>query len=210
MHDNFLRELNWFQNKADGSRKALEITQERDERLPKVPEKSEVKNKVATGQPKDNDSRLVAADSKQIYDALASVSPQLARSYEQIKNDIEDSSRLSWAGTAHEIREILSHLLRTLAPSDEVEKQNWFKREDGTSGPTQKQRVIYIIKQHDAGSKEKEVVERVVDLEDRLGTLVRTTYSRASDAAHRIKGRVEVRRILRYFEAFAFDLLDLD
>ena len=43
-----------------------------------------------------------------------------------------------------------------------------------------------------------------------IGDLVRATYTRASDAAHRTKDRREVRRIVRYFEAFAHDLLDLD
>jgi len=61
-----------------------------------------------------------------------------------------------------------------------------------------------------AGSKEQQVAEQVDVMEDRMGNLVRATYTRVSDAAHRTKDRREVRRIVRYFEVFAHDLLDLD
>ncbi|MFZ2169953.1 MAG: hypothetical protein WAW61_10000 [Methylococcaceae bacterium] len=63
---------------------------------------------------------------------------------------------------------------------------------------------------HGAGSKEREVVEQVVKLESMIEDLVRSTYARASDAAHRFKPKTEVVRVLRYFEAFAYDLLNLN
>ncbi len=146
----------------------------------------------------------------EIYDALMSVSDSLARSYAQIKVDIKDNSRISWAGTAHEIREVLATLLRLLAPDDILRSESWFKQEPETSGPTQKQRVHYILLKNGAGSKERQVVEQVVNLETLIEDLVRLTYARASDAAHRFKPRSEVAKLLRYFEAFAYDLLDLN
>lgn len=142
--------------------------------------------------------------------ALERVSPELARSYDQILEDIADRSRKSWAGTAHEIRETLAALLRYMASDEEVQAQAWYIQNSNTNGPTQKQRVRYILETQSPSSKRANVVKEVSVLEDRIGRLVRATYARASDAAHRFKGRREVIRILRYFEVFARDLMDLD
>jgi len=145
-----------------------------------------------------------------IYKGLFNLFSPLASSYLQVKLDIEDSSRTSWAGTAHEIREVLATMLRLLAADHLVSAQQWFIQEPKTAGPTQKQRVRYILQQYGAGSKEREVVEQATKLEEMIGDIVRATYSRASDAAHTFKARKEVLRIIKYFDVFAHDLLNLD
>lgn len=145
-----------------------------------------------------------------IYSALLNLSEVLANSYAQVKEDIENETRLSWAGSAHEIREVLRTMLELLAPDSEIVVSHWYEQDKNTSGPTQKQRVLYILRKQGAGSKEQDVVKKVVSLEEMIGDLVRATYSRSSDAAHRFKTRKEVRPILKYFEAFAHDLLNLD
>lgn len=137
------------------------------------------------------------------------MSEPLASKYAQVKLDVETTDRLSWSGSAHEIREVLRGLLETLAPKEAVATEPWYVQDESASGPTHKQRVRYILRTRDSGSKEQKVAEQV-DMEDKIGDLVRATYTRASDAAHRTKDRREVRRIVRYFEAFAHDLLDLD
>ncbi|MBB5397510.1 hypothetical protein [Mucilaginibacter sp. AK015] len=144
-----------------------------------------------------------------LYIALSKLSESLSTSYLQVKVDLDDDSRISWAGTAHEIREIVSHILRLLAPDETVTNQPWYKEEGNANGPTQKQRVKLILQNQSAGSKQKEVIELVVNMENLIGSLVRATYSRASDAAHRLKGRKEAKRLIKYFEAFANDLLDI-
>jgi len=144
-----------------------------------------------------------------IHEALINISNELANSYLQVILDLQRTDRISWAGTAHEIRELLATLLRELAPNDEVCKQEWFVQEPDTSGPTQKQRVKYIVQINKSGSKEKKVIEQVDYLDERIATIVRSTYNRASNAAHRFKPKQEVIRILKYFEAFALDLLNL-
>lgn len=88
--------------------------------------------------------------------------------------------------------------------------QPGWQPEKGMTSPTQKQKVIYILSGHGAGSKEEEVVKQVNTIEERVGNLVRAIYSRASNAAHGTKDKKEVGRILNYFEAFAHDLLDLE
>jgi len=147
---------------------------------------------------------------EKIFRALNNISTTLGNSYSQVITDIQDAQRVSWAGTAHEVREIIATLLRTIAPDDKVKKESWYKQETNTSGPTQKQRVHYILKTRNAHSKELEVVEQITKLEDMIEDLVRATYSRASDAAHTHKSRTEVVRLLRYFEAFALDLLNIE
>lgn len=151
----------------------------------------------------------VGPSSSSVESALERVDPALAASYRQVRADLADVSRTSWAGTAHELREILGTLLRKLAPDEAVVNQTWFNQEPNTTGPTQKQRVRYILQQRNAGSKEREVAQHVAALETMVGEVVRAMYSRASDAAHRFKGRTEATRLLNYFDAFAHDLLDI-
>lgn len=148
-------------------------------------------------------------DRTDIYKALLDISIPLGRSYLQVKMDIQDPHRHSWAGTAHEIRQIISSLLEALAPDTEVRKQPWYTQEKASKGPTQKQRAQYIIRKRKAGSNEEKIVKLSANLDDWIGNLVRETYSRASDAAHRFKEQKEAIKILRYFEAFAEDLLNL-
>jgi hypothetical protein len=153
--------------------------------------------------------KLFQIDRKDILLALENISPNLASSYAQVKQDIQDDSRISWAGTAHEVREILANLLRLLAPDKEVTLQSWYKQEGESRKPTRKQRVRYILQSRGANSTQREVVEKVDVLEEMVADLINSTYGRASDAAHTFETKKEVIRLLRYFEAFAHDLLDL-
>lgn len=145
-----------------------------------------------------------------ILQALQPMSGSLANSYIQIIADFEDEQRVSWAGTAHEIRELLRKILEYLAPTEKVQAEPWFKQIANTSGPTQKQRVKYILLTRKKDSKQSKVTQDIAIIDDKVGELVRDVYGRASDAAHRSKDKAEAFKILRYFEAFAYDLLDLD
>lgn len=193
--DGLFRHLRDAQRRVVDTRKALETLG-----LDPAPTTDRVSAEVPA-------TRYVRND---IYEALLKVSVPLASKYAQAKTDLEDDHRLSWSGSAHEIREVLRGLLEVLAPDADVTAQSWYKQDKSASGPTQKQRVRYVLRERGAGSKEQKVTEHVDFVEDRVGDLVRATYTRASDAAHRTKDRTEVRRIVRYFEAFAHDLLDLD
>lgn len=172
--------------------------------------RSAIESLVNVESPNRTTSSPAERKKSNLYQALLDVSEPLALSYAQVRADLEDKDRTSWAGTAHEIRELVSTMLRLLAPDHEVTVQNWYTQEPKTSGPTQKQRVRYALQQQNAGSKRLGVVEEVDIIEAKIADLVRATYSRASDAAHRMKGRTEAMRVFRYFEAFAYDLLNLD
>jgi hypothetical protein len=145
-----------------------------------------------------------------IYDALSLVDTKCADYYAQAYLDLADASRISWIGTAHLVREALATTLRTLAPDNDVKAMVWFKPESQDGRPTHKQRVRYILQNRKAGTTEREVAEQIDLIEDRVASIVRSTYSRASSAAHTGTERREALTILRYFEAFAHDLLDLD
>lgn len=164
---------------------------------------------------KDVQSNTAADYQKNLYsdeaivDALFKISDAVGNSYLQITADFQDESRLTWDGTAHAIRELLRKLLEHLAPNDQVLTQVWYKQETGTAGPTQKQRVRYILEQHKSDSKRKQVVANIDMIDTMIGSLIRDVYGRASDAAHRSKDKTEAYRVLRYFDAFAHDLLNL-
>lgn len=140
----------------------------------------------------------------EIYNKLLEISKELSDLYLQIIADFEDEHRLSWAGTSHEIRELLRRMLETLAPDVEVQEALWFKKQ-GDTGVTRRQRVRYILEKRGVDSNVMQVAE---DIES-IGKLTSDVYGRASDAAHRLKSKNEAFRILRYFHAFTHDILDI-
>ncbi|MHB0856746.1 MAG: pPIWI-associating nuclease domain-containing protein [Anaerolineae bacterium] len=142
------------------------------------------------------------------YACISRLSSEIARSYVQIKADLADSSRLSWAGTAHEIRESLRAILELLAPDSEVLAQAWYVQDKNTTGPTHRQRVQYILQLRGAGSKEQAVTSTLSGLDELVPDIVRKTYARASDAAHGNKTKNEVQRIFNYYCIFVRDLLE--
>jgi hypothetical protein len=138
---------------------------------------------------------------------LRDVGEGIADSYIQVASDLATDDRLTWMGTAHEIREMLRGILDTLAPVEEIRKTTWYKQESGTSGPTQKQKVRYISEQKKAGSAEKKLTDDLGVIEEKVEAFARDMYGRSSDAAHRSKNKTEAFKLLKYFEAFAFDML---
>lgn len=156
-----------------------------------------------------DESPATSSMESHIYDALFQVHPMCAKCYKQAYLELADPTRISWVGTAHLIREALATVLRTLAPDDKVRATSWYTPETDDGRPTHKQRVRYILRQRHAGKAEQAVTEQVELIEELIANLVRSTYSRASAAAHSGAERRDVRRILLYFEAFAHDLLDL-
>ncbi len=138
---------------------------------------------------------------------IRNISPRVADSYVQVASDLASDDRLTWMGTAHEIREMLRGILDTLAPVEVVKASTWYKQTPDTSGPTQKQRVRYISEQKKAGSAEKKLTDDLGVIEEKVESFARDMYGRSSDAAHRSKDKTEAFKLLKYFEAFAFDML---
>lgn len=145
----------------------------------------------------------------EVYARLNKVAVSLAESYRQVHADLADKSRISFRGTAGELRETLRELLELLAPDEKVKAQSWYSAVEGRKDPTHQQRAKYVLEQRGSGSKPLEVANRAVSLiEDGLSKLVRDMYSRTSAAAHTGKDIEEVQRMLRHFDALVYDLCE--
>src|SRR5436853_1687862 len=82
---------------------------------------------------------------------LRKLDQPLADGYEQLVIDLEDASRLSYRGPAAELREVLTHVLHSLAPNNQVQVTEWYKeaRRSGArteSNPTRAERVKFILR----------------------------------------------------------------
>lgn len=149
------------------------------------------------------------AINRKIYEELKKLSPKLSDAYQQIVEDLARVDRHSWAGTAHEIRELLAHCLREMAPDEDVMSEPNYKPQTDNGKPSQKQRAKYIMKKRDENSTVTDMVGDIEQFEDAISSLIRRFYTRASNAAHTHADRSEVAKLLLYFEAFAHDLFDI-
>ena len=149
------------------------------------------------------------ASTQMIVEKLSQLSPHLAVSYRQVHRDLTDNTRLSYRGTANELREILRETLEHLAPDDKVMAREWYRPVGDRRAPTHQQRARYILEKRGGGSSEQEVVNRALSVvEDGIAKLVRDLYSRAADAAHTPKDASEIERLLHHFHALVHDLCE--
>jgi hypothetical protein len=155
-------------------------------------------------------------ESKELMARLKDLDPGLELSYRQVLTDLADQRRITYKGTANELREIFREVLDRLAPDKQVESQSWFKdkrsalKEDRERKrpPTRAEKVKYVMSTRNQDSSASEVAEKAASqVEERLGDLFNAIYSRASDASHVSKQRDEINRILKYFHALLFELL---
>jgi hypothetical protein len=142
---------------------------------------------------------------------LEKVHPELASSYKQVLRDLEDVTRLSYRGTANELREILREVLARLAPDDEVASQSWFvssgNKGDEAKRPTHQQRARYILERKGAGSRVHDVAEgSLQQVDEGLSKLVRDMYSRTSVASHTAQDLQEIKKEVMYFDGLIHDL----
>src|SRR5688572_20036470 len=92
-------------------------------------------------------SRLVLSGTERaILETLAKMLPSISPSYEQALRDISQGKRVSWRGTASELREVLREVIDHLAPDDKVMASPGFQLEEGIKSPTQKQKVRFILR----------------------------------------------------------------
>ncbi|MCH8039814.1 MAG: hypothetical protein IH977_05640 [Nitrospinae bacterium] len=145
-----------------------------------------------------------------IITTLENSVPSAAASYRQGILDLRMGERLSYRGTAAEFREALRETLDHLAPDSEVKSQLGFKLEKDTSGPTMKQKVVFILKSRGRKKPQQASIKDSLDLIDGLtGDITRTIYNRGSVATHLETSRAEVQKIKRYTDTIFFDLLEI-
>jgi hypothetical protein len=156
---------------------------------------------------------LIEAADRAVIEALRVQVPQAANCYDQAVRDLTDEQRVSWRGTANELREALRETLSALAPAEEVMKQPWFKPERQPQpginpGPTMRQRARYILRKNGAADDVTATVDATVGLiEEQYAALVRAIYDRASSPAHAPRTSDDVKKLHSLIRVALGDLL---
>lgn len=157
-------------------------------------------------------ARLRARTSQESQDEVASLLDILHRdlgaAYRQVLRDLDDESRLSYRGTANEIREVLSETIRLLAPEEDVKGQAWYRPEGGRDGPTRAQRLQFIFKRVSLDENMSSAEEGAELVEQGVHNLYSRVLRRSQRATHTSQDRSEVRRILAYATPVLLDILN--
>jgi len=145
----------------------------------------------------------------QILDTLREMLPNAALSYEQGIRDLRGGERISWRGTAAELREVVREVLDHLAPDDQVTEQSGFKLEKGQTGPTMKQKATFVLRSRGVSATARKAPQEAVSIVDELtASFVRSTYQRGSVSAHGSPTVEEVERLKRFVDVALADLLE--
>jgi Predicted pPIWI-associating nuclease len=154
-------------------------------------------------------ARVVTATEGAILATIEKILPPTALSYRQVLQDLADPLRVSYRGTAAEVREVLRELLDHLAPDDAVLKSG-VKLEKDQKRPTMKQKAVFILKARGVGESTRKPAEDAVEaVQDSVGALARSVYSRGSQSTHVVTGRQEVLTLKGYADAVLADLLQI-
>jgi len=145
-----------------------------------------------------------------ILQTLLKMLPSASASYEQALRDIAAGSRVSWRGTATELREVLRDVIDHLAPDDKVVAAVGFQLEQGQKSPTQKQKVKFILRARRSSSAAVAVAEMSLStVEEAVAALARSTYQRGSVSTHTAANGSEIRNLKRYIDALLAELLEI-
>jgi hypothetical protein len=162
------------------------------------------------GQGAGHATLLLSDIERRILDTLGKLLPSAAASYEQGLRDLVGPPRLSYRGTATELREAFREVLDHLAADEYVVKSPGFKLESGQTKPTQKQKVQYILKaRHVSDSAIKTSVDALASSQERVGAFARSAYTRASLSTHTQTTLQEVRQLKQYIDAGLGELLEI-
>lgn len=155
-------------------------------------------------------SLMPQVQDKKIIDILTKIIPAAALSYQQVLVDLGDNAKISYRGTAAELREVLREVLDYLAPDPEVMAATGFKLEKDKTLPTMKQKVRFILKSRKKSQSAIEVPESATDIVDEsIATLARATYNRGSVSTHVATEKEEVVTIKRYLDGVLCELLEI-
>lgn len=156
-------------------------------------------------------SRLVLSETERgILETLTAMLPGTAASYEQALRDIGQGVRVSWRGTATELRETLREVMDHLAPDDQVISSPGFQLEHGLTRPTQRQKVRHILRARRSSSATVAVAEASLNtVDEAVASLARSAYQRGSVSSHTGGSVTEVKKLKRYIDALLAELLEV-
>lgn len=157
-------------------------------------------------------ARLVLSQTERgVLDALVALLPSCAASYEQALRDIAQGGRVSWRGTATELRETLREVMDRLAPDNKVSAAAGFHLEADQTKPTQRQKVRYILRARRSSSASVTVAETSLDaVDEAVAVLARSTYQRGSVSTHVGTTSAEIKSLKRYVDALLAELLEVN
>ncbi len=155
--------------------------------------------------------RLILSETERaIVETLAKMLPMAAASYEQALTDISQGKRVSWRGSATELREALRETIDYLAPDDKVMASPGFQLEKDKTSPTQKQKVRFILRARKSNSVSVTVAEGSLStVDESIAALARSTYTRGSASTHSMTNASEIRKLKRYVDALLAELLEI-
>jgi hypothetical protein len=143
-----------------------------------------------------------------ILNTLGTMLPTAAASYEQVLLDVQNIKRLSYRGTAADLREVVREVLDHLAPDADVLKSAGFKLEQGQKGPTMKQKVRFILRARKAGDSIRQTAEDSAEhLDENVASIGRAVYRRGATDVHTARPREEVLNFKGYADAILGELL---
>jgi hypothetical protein len=159
--------------------------------------------KIARTEFHSNDQLLIST--------LEAIVPTAALSYKQALTDLNICNhKISFRGTATELREALRETLDHLSPDTAIMKEPGFKLEQNQTKPTMKQKVRYILKMRNLNDTKRIPAEKSVEMVDEIiGQMTRAVYNRASLSTHLITTKQEVVQIKRYIDIVFHEILEL-
>lgn len=120
----------------------------------------------------------------EIISKLDALVPSAALSYKQAMLDLGDDGRVSFRGSALELREALREILDHLAPDSEVTTASGYVQESGRTGPTMKQKVRFVMRRKGKRSSSDVPEQALTAFEEAIAGLTRAVYERSSKATH--------------------------
>ncbi len=136
--------------------------------------------------------------------------PEAAHSYRQVLVDLGEARRLSYRGTATELREVVREVLDHLAPDADVMAATGFKLLENQKGPTMAQKARFILKSRKMGESERKAPEDAVAmLDDQIASLARSTYVKGSASTHSVTTLEMARGFKGYADAVLAELLQV-
>ena len=147
---------------------------------------------------------------QKILNVLKQIVPTSAFSFEQACLDLVNVGRISYRGTANELRESVRELLDHLAPDREVVSQKGFKYESGRTTPTMKQKVRFILRARNKPDTAIETPENAVArIDEAVSKLTRSVYDRSSISTHVTNSKSEILQMKMYVEGILAELLEI-
>jgi hypothetical protein len=171
----------------------------------------EIKREMKLGQQISAGIPQLSSLEGKIINTLEKIVPSAALSYKQAIRDLLDTSRVSYRGTANEIRETLREVLQHLAPDNKVMAEQGFALEKEQTKPTHRQKVEFIFKKRLMSKEAMKIPITSISLVETLTAIfARSLYERTSVSTHVLSMKSEVNKLKNYIDGLLAEILELN